>query len=1804
MIMSAVNILFLCPKIRNLLPQIYGYNPMNRINVFLLAAALSLLAVSCASNAGDNTVASYSEEIKNTDPITFNLYDAISFKATDETKAVLKQHITISPAVDFDVEVAGPQMVILKPKAPLAYNTTYRVTANFGKAAGVSDGKGEFNVHTLAPIIVYNFSQLKVDKEKSDHYSVLVGISSQDVLDGKYLESGFIAKGTSCNTVWEHSEDGRSHTLSVRDIAAGTVKSNFQITYNLPEYASEGGRSYVIPKAKTFMVMDSQVTLEPYGFKIAFSSMLSPKQDFKTLVTVPGGGRLSFIVDDNILKISPAVKADKQQFVNISKLIMSASGARLDEDFEACFSIPSGAPSVKFLTSGSIIPSSVGTDLAFQAINYAKVRVRVKRIYENNILQFMQSNSISDKYSYTDNVARVVADTTFALAPASSPKLHEMTVYGINLAKLVKVQNGAIYRVEIRGVDPLVKPDEDVWESEYYFGAYEDYKSRVLNILVSDIGVIAKGSDRGEYSIYAVNLMSASPISGAKVSVCNGVNQVIAEGSTSSSGKFTFKTDDEPRTVVVMSGGDKSYLAMGSGVSLSLSNFDVGGNASRDGQKGYIFGERGVWRPGDDVHITFVSMLDEGVLPDNHPVTAVLRNPQGQIMSTLVSNRGSSGMYSFIFPTERDAPTGNWEVSVTAGGQTFSKTVKIETVKPNNIIIGLDLADSKAIPAKSVKGDISAKWLVGNPAANLETRVEVSLSKGKTKFDGYEDYVFEDASRAFQSETREIFKGTTSSTGKTSFSVAMATGDNAPGMLSATFTTRVFEQSGDFSIDRCSATISPYSTYLGINAPVETNSWGEEYIDKDKVSTFNIVAVDRNGKPVTGKVNFEVEVYRMGWSWWWSSSSDRLASYAKDSYNDPFSTKRYYLSAGKGSFKLDLTKEDSGFFFIRVTDLDGGHAASTVVMLSRSWESSSDGNSNSAVKLPMNLDKDKYTPGETANLEIASALGAKALVSIEKGQRMLDSYWVDCKGTTTRIPIKIGEGMAPDVYVSVTLVQPYDRTANDAPIRMFGVRRINVDDPSTHLYPVIDIDSEVKPESDVTFTVKEKNGRPMSYVVALVDEGLLSLTRFKTPNPWNSFYATEALGVRTWDLYNLVVGAYGAQMEQLFAIGGDGETGDVLNPDSHAERFKPVSIFLGPFSVKARSSQKHTVQIPQYIGNLRAMVIATDGTRMGSSDKNVSVTKPVMVKATLPRIMGTDETVLMPVTVFTAKDGAGKVTVEISAEGGLEIDGAHSATVDAPKSGEYMAFFNLKASSKSGMAKVTSVAKGGGDSSTETIEIDVRDSNPVTTSSMTALLESGKTTRVTCQMAGMPGSNKVKVEASVIPPIDMDFRLDYLTSYPHGCLEQTISAAFPQLYVGSLVDLDRNEIARCEANVKAAIKKMNSFAIASGGMTYWPGTASYSGAHVWATVYATHFMQEAKNCGYAVPASLMKSNLKFLETVASGKSYDAVSRCYACYVLALAGSPSRSQMNRLREMELQLPESCAWYLAAAYAADGKKDVARSIVEKITPDSERYNLLSNTFDSNERTLAVASIVYGVLDEKVLAFKSIEKLSDMLNDRKYYMSTQSTAWALKAVADYMKANETGSVDVTVRNGSDNVALKSDKSLAQGILSAGNQTSMTLEVTNAGKSPAYVVVSSKGIPEKGMEEEKSNGLRIVNTFTDVAGNSIDPNCIPQGTDFYLNTYIANTSQTVDYTNLALVQIFPSGWEIHVNRTDNFYQDVRDDRVCSYFDLGRASSFVVRTRLTATYKGRFYMPSMTCEAMYDVSIGAATKGSWVEVR
>ena len=433
--------------------------------------------------------------------------------------------------------------------------------------------------------------------------------------------------------------------------------------------------------------------------------------------------------------------------------------------------------------------------------------------------------------------------------------------------------------------------------------------------------------------------------------------------------------------------------------------------------------------------------------------------------------------------------------------------------------------------------------------------------------------------------------------------------------------------------------------------------------------------------------------------------------------------------------------------------------------------------------------------------------------------------------------------MAPNVYVSVTLVQPHGNTLNDAPIRLFGVLRLPVEDAGTRLAPVVEMPESVKPESEITIRVRERNGRRMSYVLALVDEGLLGLTRFRTPDPYLYFNATEALGVRTWDLFDHVIGAYGGRIEQLFAIGGDAEqpnTGAL-----RAQRFKPVVRFLGAEKLGAGKTNTHKIALPPYFGSVRVMVVASNGRAFGSAAKEVAVKKPLLVQATLPRVVSTEEEIELPVTVFALEKGVGKTDVRVSVNEAFSVVGPQSRSVVLGDEGEQVVTFRLKAGRQTGIGKVRVTAASSGDNSASEIEIDVREPNPYVTTSEEHILQPGETVSV----KPLKASGTARLELSSIPPIDLSRRLEYLVRYPHGCIEQITSGAFPQLYLHSIAECDEEMLQDIDRNIKSVLSRLGGYQLSNGAFAYWSGNTSRS---EWGTVYATHFLIEAAKHGYGV----------------------------------------------------------------------------------------------------------------------------------------------------------------------------------------------------------------------------------------------------------------------------------------------------------------------------------------------------------------
>lgn len=790
-------------------------------------------------------------------------------------------------------------------------------------------------------------------------------------------------------------------------------------------------------------------------------------------------------------------------------------------------------------------------------------------------------------------------------------------------------------------------------------------------------------------------------------------------------------------------------------------------------------------------------------LPAEHPVVMELYNPLGQMYARKTQTRGELGLYVFDFVTEADAPTGAWNVKAQVGGVSFSKRLRIESIKPNRLKIALSMPEKTLLRGEPMDARLHVEWLQGAIARNLKYDIQGTFIATPTTFEGYKGFYFDDPSRVFNTEESKLISGVTNERGDATVQARFELGSTAPGMLLANLVTRVYEESGDFSIDADRMLYSPYRRYAGLKSPQKD----KEQLNTGTNYTYEVASVDYLGKP-QANTELDVKVYKVYWYWWWDSNSSGLANYVSDSYNKPVKTFTVRTDGdGRGTFQLSFPDKEWGTYFISVKDKESKH--STGVMSYFDWpynegRRNTDG-SESATMLSFKTDKDSYTPGEKMVVTFPSTKGSRAIISIENGVRVLSLTEHTCEDKQTTVRLDVTKDMQPNAYVYITLLQPHGITKNDLPIRLYGVVPFTVTSPESHLTPVIQSPAELKPDASYTISVSEKNGKEMAYTLAIVDEGLLDLTRFRTPEPWKAFNAREALGVNTWDLYNYVVGAYGGRIEQLFSIGGD----DALNkgPKAIVNRFKPVVRFDGPFLLKKGKTARHTYQMPNYNGRVKIMVVAGNGEAYGHADKSVMVRKPVMLLGTLPRVIGVGEEMVVPATVFATEDGVGAVNVSIACSSNMEVVGEATRSLSFERKGDQQASFRIRVKKNPGIGKVTITATGKGDKSVYETELEIRTVRRPQVKVAAATLEAGKSWKETVAMPGATGTNQLTLEVSDIAPVNLSSRLSYLLGYPHGCLEQITSKGFPQLYISSFTDLTPQQAKSTEEAVKEVIRR-------------------------------------------------------------------------------------------------------------------------------------------------------------------------------------------------------------------------------------------------------------------------------------------------------------------------------------------------------------------------------------------------------------
>ena len=423
-----------------------------------------------------------------------------------------------------------------------------------------------------------------------------------------------------------------------------------------------------------------------------------------------------------------------------------------------------------------------------------------------------------------------------------------------------------------------------------------------------------------------------------------------------------------------------------------------------------------------------------------------------------------------------------------------------------------------------------------------------------------------------------------------------------------------------------------------------------------------------------------MQVFKIEWRWWWNRGYDNLSRYENATVHRPFKEMTVTTGAdGKANFNLNIPDDDGGRFLIRVIDQVSGHATGRTAYFYRNWwRRPASGDAESSKILIFSADKEKYQLGEEAIVTFPSDRGGRALLSIENGTEVLSQQWVETSAKETKTSIPITEEMAPNVYINISLLQPHGQVKNDLPIRLYGVVPLLVENPATILQPELQMPKVLEPEESFKVNVSEANNKPMTYSLAVVDEGLLDLTRFQTPDIHSSFYARQALGVKTFDIFDDVMGAYSISVDNIYAIGGGG-IGPRCQKTEKCSALNLLSPILGPFSLKAGEKASHTINMPNYVGSVRTMVVAgNQNSAYGNTEATTPVRKPLMVLTSIPRKLSPGEKVTIPVTVFAMEKKVKNVKVSIDAGKALEPLNGTSKNITFNAVGEQIVNFDFK----------------------------------------------------------------------------------------------------------------------------------------------------------------------------------------------------------------------------------------------------------------------------------------------------------------------------------------------------------------------------------------------------------------------------------------------------------------------------------------------------------------------------------------------
>ncbi len=1557
--------------------------------------------------------------------------------------------------------------------------------------------------------------------------------------------------------------------------------------------------------------------------------------------------------------------------LKIRRGLTSRNDAVLKQDYMTRLKIPDLRPQLRFLGDGFFLARKGHLNLGLATINVKRVELDIEKVFANNLIYV----SRLDRWSrWSRNLGKSIHSEVLDVPP----QLNEEVTTPISLEDYLSDEHVGIFKVVARNADRQ-------WNSAHQW------------LVITDLGISAKRAGDNLY-VWVKSLATGAPVPTARVQLISDNNQTLLSGTTNWAGFVEFtevaeKTEDFiPFMITVAKRDDLAFIQLDKH-EIATADFNIAGPAYlQKGYEAFLYTSRGVYRPGETVQLAGVVRGPKQVTPEPIPTRIKILSPDGRIMRELRQQTNKSGGCEVKIPIPDYALTGNYIAKMQIADRVVgSVQFQVEEFMPDRMKVAITVDKSSYKLGEELSIEVNAMNLFGPAAVGRKVQASCQLqavpfvvSDDAMDATKWRSFVFGNT-RQFESQRIELGEAKTDAEGKARYQFTIPETLKAPSLLNGILTATVSEVGGRAVTASNRVVIHPYSHYAGVRRATT----GAVKINQPL--RFDYIAVDDTMAVTPGRA-LKLSLHKVHWNTILRQNAAGRYEYVSEPQTTEVKT--YALTSAETEQTATFTPTGYGEYRARLEDIESTATAEIGFYVS-GWRNTPVSMEH-PTRLDLVLDKPAYRPGQTAKLNIKAPFPGTLLLTVER-ERVLSHRTIVMKENTATVSIPVREGYKPNVYLSATLKRaiPMDTVSQPGnksllPARAFGViplkidatrRRLSIemslkpDNDQQEQTPLTDsrglmvsdsqLEAAVRPNSEINIAFEvhgRRSWQKYDVCIAAVDEGILALTDFQTPNPHDFFYQQRGLKTRSFDLYSGILPEI-ADVTDNASTGGDGAGARRLGRKrlntSSIRRVKPVSLWSGFVQTDGNGRGTIKFKIPQFNGKLRLMAVAFAGADYGATEAYLTIREPIVLTPTFPRFLAGGDKVRVPVTLFNGTGEDGEFTVKLQALGDVQLLSASTINTAEPTpektpeqpaqpsktesslyelsvdkqveaGSETQVFFDIRAQDALGEVNFNLFAEGNTETTQMDVKLPLRSVAPPVTKTGHGVVRAGEPVDFILPANLIANSSDFSLTLSPFPNIAFSDSLRYLVGYPHGCLEQTTSKVFPLLYFSDLARSVEPMLAAEDSvdyYITSGITKLESMLMSNDQFSYWPG-----GTYVnpWSSIYASHFLVEARKAGYEVADRVYDAMLEGLKTRAKfspdmegendAKKVKAniALATYASYVLAAAGQPDRGTMHYLKNRGASgLSDYSHFQLAGAFALSGELETALSMLPVSVSPS--FNGKSNpgwetggTFNSPIRAQAIMLDVLAEVNENHPSIPMLVKnLSEAASDGKRWRTTQDNAFAFLALGKIMKKqadrNYTGTFKLNGEHFADFDATETRYTDA-----AWDGARIQLNVE--GEGSCYYYWSAFGIQRDSFIEEYERELQVRRRYFNKNGEELTGTFVHGD---LIVSEITVKALTANLENVVVVDMLPTGFEIENPRLESRagipwlkaqgfkpdYIDIRDDRLIFFGTFPRQRERKFYYALRAVTQGEFTLPPIAAEAMYDPTKSAVTGSMNIKV-